>query len=142
MRITLKDVANKETKQDLIKEELSVEVKEGLIKEYIATRYERNPKARRLCLEHYGNNMVCQICGFDFEKTYGTRENAEPYIEIHHITPLAETSDKEGEHNVDYVNDLIPVCANCHRMLHHLKTVTLHPTEMKEIIEQRKIACK
>lgn len=112
-------------------------IKEGLLKEYNSTRYERSHIARRLCLEHYGDHVVCQICGFDFEKTYGKRDNANPYIEIHHINPLAERSSENGEHKVDYVNDLIPVCANCHRMLHHLRKEVLHPYELKMIIEDR-----
>lgn len=117
-------------------ERITDDEKEGLLKEYNLTRYERSHLARRLCLEHYG--AVCQICGFDFEKVYGKRDNAEPYIEIHHINPLAESSAEKGEHKVDYVNDLIPVCANCHRMLHHMKKRTLHPSELKIILKKNK----
>lgn len=119
LKIQLLKGADADTTVSVPIERITDDEKEGLLKEYNLTRYERSHIARRLCLEHYG--AVCQICGFDFEKVYGKRDNAEPYIEIHHINPLAESSAEKGEHKVDYVNDLIPVCANCHRMLHHMK---------------------
>ncbi len=123
----------------ILKTEDNYEIREGLLNQYNATRYERSHIARRLCLAHYGNHIVCQVCGFNFEKTYGKREDSDPYIEIHHINPLAATSAKKGEHNVDCSKDLIPVCANCHRMLHHYKKgKTLHPTELKKILEDKK----
>jgi putative restriction endonuclease len=46
---------------------------------------------------------------------YG-KDFAEGFIEVHHIVPLSA-----GEQVVDPAKDLIPVCANCHRMLHHKK---------------------
>lgn len=137
LKIRLIEASGAETSVLIPATEVADNVKEGLLKEYNSTRYERSHLARRLCLDHYGNHVVCQVCGFDFEKVYGKRECADPYIEIHHIDPLSETSAEVGEHKVDYVNDLIPVCANCHRMLHHLKKETLHPSELKMIIEER-----
>lgn len=134
LKIRLLKGADADTTVSVPIERITDDEKEGLLKEYNLTRYERNHIARRLCLEHYG--AVCHICGFDFEKVYGKRDNAEPYIEIHHINPLAESSAEKGEHKVDYVNDLIPVCANCHRMLHHMKKRTLHPSELKIILKK------
>ena len=135
LKIRLLKGADADTTVSVPIERITDDEKEGLLKEYNLTRYERSHIARRLCLEHYG--AVCQICGFDFEKVYGKRDNDEPYIEIHHINPLAESSAEKGEHKVDYVNDLIPVCANCHRMLHHMKKRTLHPSELKAILTDR-----
>lgn len=138
LKISLLDAEEEDTTLSIAEEEFNKEIREGLLKEYHATRYERNPTARRLCLSQY-SHIVCQICGFDFEKTYGKRDNADPYIEIHHINPHASTSAKKGEHKVDCSKDLIPVCANCHRMLHHYKKgQTLHPSELKKILEEQK----
>lgn len=117
-------------------EEVDSTIKEGLLKEFQSSRYERNPKARKLCIEHYGSPVVCQICGFDFEKTYGKREDMLPYIEVHHIRPLNKQSGEE--HPVDCTKELIPVCANCHRMLHHLRPNVLHPDELREILRLNK----
>lgn len=35
--------------------------------------------------------------------------------------------------------DLVPVCANCHRMIHRRKDDVLTIEELKSIVEQRKI---
>lgn len=56
--------------------------------------------------------LYCEVCGFDFEKTYG--EIGSDFIEAHHTIPISEMStDSETR-----IKDLIMVCSNCHRMLH------------------------
>jgi len=50
-----------------------------------------------------------------FEEVYG--EIGKDFAEAHHIAPLAKL---DGPKSVT-VDDLITVCANCHRMLHKLK---------------------
>ncbi len=84
---------------------------EGSVVRVIVNKYERNYKARRECIKHYGSK--CMICGFDFEKVYG--EIGKDFIHVHHIVPLNEI---RKEYMVDYKKDLIPVCPNCHAMLH------------------------
>ena len=115
----------------------SKKIEEGMAKEYHATRYERNQTARQLCIRHYGSPVRCQICGFDFEKIYGPRDGKSPFIEVHHIQPLGEMKSAK-KHAVDYTKDLIPVCSNCHRMLHHFKPYTLTPKELKDILASNK----
>ncbi len=41
----------------------------------------------------------------------------EGYIEVHHLNPISQT---EGSHKVDPTTDLVPLCANCHAMIHRL----------------------
>ena len=77
---------------------------------YIKT-YERNSKARVACLNHYG--AKCQICGFDAKEVYGSE--FEGKIEVHHIKPINE---RDGTYKIDPEKDLIPVCPNCHMILH------------------------
>ena len=84
---------------------------EGSVKSVTVNKYERNPEARKKCIEYHGNE--CSICGLSFEKMYG--KVGEGFIHVHHIVPL-NTIGKEYE--VDYKTDLIPVCPNCHAMLH------------------------
>ena len=74
-------------------------------------KHERNPELRKACIAHYG--YVCQVCGLDFTKAYG--DLGRDFIEVHHLTPISTT---EGEHEVDPVNDLVPLCSNCHSMIH------------------------
>ena len=55
----------------------------------------------------------CSICGFDFEKNYG--ELGKGFIHVHHIVPVSKIG---PNYIIDPVKDLIPVCPNCHAMLH------------------------
>ncbi len=84
---------------------------EGAKRTITVNAYERNSKARQLCIKHYGT--TCIICGFNFEKKFG--EHGKGFIHVHHLTPLADI----GEHyEIDPIKDLRPVCPNCHSMLH------------------------
>lgn len=103
------------------------EFTEGHIVECHYDRHERDLRARLTCIEHYG--CKCAICGFDFEEQYG--EVGKDYIEVHHIVPISST---EGEHTVDPINDLIPVCSNCHSILHRKWPVPYTPNEVKSMI--------
>ena len=92
--------------------------------------YERSRKNREMTIKIHGT--VCQVCGFDFDDVFG-RDHANSYIEIHHVRPLSE---HEGE--VDPATDLVPLCANCHRMAHRRRTTVTSIEELKELIEKAK----
>ena len=84
---------------------------EGEQEAIFTTKYERNPQARAACLAYHG--YTCKICGMSFEKTYGPE--FKDIIEVHHIVPLNQIGEA---YVVDPINDLIPVCPNCHTALH------------------------
>jgi hypothetical protein len=84
---------------------------EGASKNISVNVYERNATARKICIAHYG--CICQLCQFDFENNYGGL--GEGIIHIHHLIPLAQIG--EG-YQVDPLADLIPVCPNCHAVIH------------------------
>lgn len=95
-------------------------------------RYERSSIARKRCIEYHGDN--CCVCGMNFESVYG--KLGEDFIHVHHIKPLHEIDDS---YVVDYKNDLIPVCPNCHAMLHRkLDKNTLTWQELKNLILEKK----
>lgn len=100
--------------------------KEGGVSRYETNRYERNPVNRELCL--VANGYTCKICGFNFEKKYG--EIGHNFIHVHHIVPVSQ---KEEAYYINPVNDLIPVCPNCHAMLHR-KDPPLMPSDLKKIL--------
>ncbi len=104
-----------EAHEILLPEEISptaaITFVEGAFRQVMVNAYERNHEARRLCIEHYGTN--CCICGFDFGAMYG--EMFDGFIHVHHIRPLSEIA---GEYVVNPVEDLRPVCPNCHAVLH------------------------
>lgn len=85
--------------------------KEGTIKQIMVNAYERNLIARKECLKYWGYS--CQCCHFNFEKHYG--EIGKNFIHVHHIKPLSEI---KAEYVLNPITDLIPVCANCHAMIH------------------------
>lgn len=92
-------------------DEVSESLEEGKRKSVMVNIYERNPIARKKCIDHYG--AQCQICYIDFKNTYGAV--GKDFIHVHHIKPLHEI---QSDYIVDPVQDLIPVCPNCHAMLH------------------------
>lgn len=93
------------------------------------TKYERNRAARLACIKHYG--AVCQICGFDFKKQYG--DDFEGMIEVHHKVPLSEIKEN---YEVDPINDLIPVCPNCHAAIHSKKNGYYTVEEIKKKVDK------
>ncbi|WAL70011.1 HNH endonuclease [Amycolatopsis cynarae] len=96
-------------------------------------RRERDPKlrakkinkvlAQRGCLE-------CEVCGFDFERTYGGRGTR--YAEVHHVTPLHVSGQTETR-----LVDLAVLCANCHRMIHR-GGLWLTPSELRAVVEEQR----
>lgn len=84
---------------------------EGAKKTIVVNQYERNPMARQKCIE--ANGCRCKVCGMDFEEMYG--EIGRGFIHVHHIVPISTVGET---YQIDPVNDLIPVCPNCHAMLH------------------------
>ncbi|WP_371236552.1 HNH endonuclease [Streptomyces pimonensis] len=75
---------------------------------------ERDPSLRARKIERVrrqGLPLQCEICAFDFVRTYGELGN--DYIEVHHATPLHVSGIRETR-----LDDLACLCANCHRMCH------------------------
>ena len=87
----------------------------------------RSAVARKKCLEIHG--YLCKVCGFDFEKTYG--EIGKNFIEVHHIESVTTLAEKEGYAGTNPERDLVPVCSNCHSMLHRRRPALL-PDELRE----------
>jgi len=74
-------------------------------------KYERNAAAKSACIRHFGSK--CVICGFESSNVYGNEFS--DVIEVHHIVPIHQIG---AEYRVDPIKDLIPVCPNCHAILH------------------------
>jgi 5-methylcytosine-specific restriction protein A len=104
--------------------------REGQMLRVVVTKYERVPRARRICIEEYG--CKCQVCDFDFERRYG--EIGKDYIHVHHLREISSIGE---EYILDAIRDLRPVCPNCHAMLHTSKPA-LTIAALKAIIRQRK----
>ena len=85
--------------------------KEGALKTITVNKYERSAKAKSKCISHHG--YKCAVCSFDFEEKYGNI--GKNYIHVHHIIPISEVGQ---EYVLDPILDLIPICPNCHAMIH------------------------
>lgn len=88
-----------------------LELMEGALRRVVTSEYERNPSARRACIEHYGTS--CSVCGFSFEAAFG--ELGRGFIHVHHLVPVSSIG---SQYRIDPVIDLRPICPNCHAMLH------------------------
>ena len=64
----------------------------------------------------------------DSGKTYGPEFKGK--IEVHHIVPISEIGE---DYVVDPVNDLVPVCPNCHTALHSKKGGVYSVQELKQL---------
>lgn len=102
--------------------------KEGKVTEVFVNRYERNQKARAICIKHY--KPICQGCGFDFGAVYGTI--AQGFIHVHHLVSLADIG---KFYAVDPIKDLIPLCANCHSVIHLTKPM-LTIEQLKKLMKR------
>jgi len=82
--------------------------------------YERSSKLREAAIEHFTHNGVieCDCCGFEFKSFYGEKYGAS-CIEIHHLKPLFMCEGNKLSVKVeDALKNLLPVCPNCHRVIH------------------------
>ncbi|MDB4906276.1 MAG: endonuclease protein [Gemmatimonadetes bacterium] len=84
---------------------------EGTRRQVRVNAVERNAAARKACLKHHGRR--CLVCEVSFTEVYG--EIGTDFIHVHHLRPLASVS---AGYKVDPQTDLVPVCPNCHAMLH------------------------
>ena len=107
---------NQKPERTIYPDEVDSEIaySEGKTKKVLVNSYERNPIARKKCIKHFGIN--CQVCDFNFEKKFGNL--GKEFIHVHHKIDIATIG---NEYSVNPLTDLIPVCPNCHSMLHKKK---------------------
>lgn len=115
--------------EEIPKENIEI-LHEGIKKIIIVNTFERNSKARNECIKHWGT--TCGVCNFNFEEKFG--EIGKKFIHVHHLTPISEIGEK---YEVDPINDLRPVCPNCHAMLHK-KNPPYRIEELQQIIGEQK----
>lgn len=104
-------------------------VTEGRKVAFYTTKYERSKINRDKALKIHGYS--CCICNINFKESYG--EIGEGFIHIHHVKPLYEL---DSEVVIDPINDLVPVCPNCHAIIHRKKNNVLSIEEMKRLYKK------
>jgi predicted HNH restriction endonuclease len=100
-----------------------VEAQEGRI---LTKLHQWRERSRRLveqrklkALKEFGR-LRCEVCLFDFEEHYGSRGKG--FIEAHHTKPV-ETLVEGSKTRLE---DLVLLCANCHRMVHATRPMAHH----------------
>jgi predicted HNH restriction endonuclease len=104
--------------------------------------YERSKKLREYAIEHYKKNgeIICDICCFNFKEFYG--KLGEGFIEIHHLKPVfmfeGEDLNKKLE---EALKNVVPVCSNCHRIIHRNKMKPVSIETMKKSVNKNLYFC-
>jgi 5-methylcytosine-specific restriction protein A len=126
MAVTLLPVEDVEPEEQLDAKGLP----EGARERIEVNRYERNRANRTICIAVHGS--ACLICDFDFARVYG--DMGRDFIHVHHVVPVSKLG---PGYVINPAADLVPVCPNCHAMLHRRDP----PYRVEELREQMK-TCK
>ena len=78
-------------------------------------------------IDYYG--AICDICGFDYGYTYG--DAYESMIEVHNVNGIVGD---EILPDTDPVKDLIPICHNCHHVIHS-QTPAIPVHQMRKMVK-------
>ncbi|MEY2340965.1 HNH endonuclease [Acidithiobacillus sp. IBUN Pt1247-S3] len=89
----------------------------------VTTQYERSPWVVEYVKRRAdGHCEACDVAS-PFEMPDGS-----PYLEVHHIKPLAEGGS-------DTINNAAALCPNCHRRCHHSKDKSAYSKMLKEKVD-------
>ena len=91
---------------------------------------ERSPELARQCKRRDGYR--CQVCDMSFEEVYG--ELGRGFAEAHHKHPLS----RKPLNVKTRLEDLVTVCANCHRMLHLMRGREHDLEELKRSLNRQR----
>ena len=116
-------------------------VSEGETKFLISKVKSRSYKLRNAAIDNFTHNGIisCDCCGFEFNSYYGDKYGVS-CIEIHHLKPIFQYPDKSIQQTIDdALKTLLPVCPNCHRVIHKNHILVSDLEDFKETIQQRKL---
>jgi hypothetical protein len=106
---------------------------EGPCEQVTRNAYERSAAARRACVASFGYD--CVVCQTNFQKIYGP-ELGRNFIHVHHLEPLGGRTSRSLTAGR---SELVPVCPNCHAMLHR-RTPPIKPEELSRLVKQNRSA--
>lgn len=116
----------------------NIVIYEGLEKIRKVKVYERSLKLRDKAIQYFRDkkNLVsCECCSFNFDLFYW-KNISKDYIEIHHRLPIYQYKWEDLSKTIGKaLENLIPVCSNCHRMIHREKK-TRSVSEIKDAVKK------
>lgn len=92
---------------------------------------------KRAALRHFADqsgSIACVGCGFRAENVYGA--DARGLIEIHHTRPLFLTPGKLRLTIAVALNNVAPLCPNCHRMVHRDPSRCMPIAELQRLVSE------
>ncbi|MDD2870603.1 MAG: HNH endonuclease [Candidatus Gracilibacteria bacterium] len=99
-------------------------INEGIQKVINVKTYNRSDRLRNIAINHFKKSdgkLYCECCSFCFDLFYGA-EISKNYIEIHHKRPIFQYEGEDINVKIENaLNNLSPLCSNCHRMIHRDK---------------------
>jgi predicted HNH restriction endonuclease len=120
-------LAQIETDVEIDQEFSAVENRKKVVRHYMR---DRSPTLARMAKLRDG--FTCQVCDFSFEELYGKLGRG--FAEAHHRVSLSniKTSSRTK------VQDLVTVCANCHRMLHQMNGKSSDVASLRKIVSSHR----
>ncbi len=115
-------------------------IEEGAVAWRKTEQRQRSATLKKKAIEDFKNKnenrLFCMACSFNFGETYG--EWGEGFIEIHHLKPIS-TMDLEGDLVTleKALQKVVPLCSNCHRMVHRKKGKMLSLDDLKELLKKK-----
>ncbi|WP_143514700.1 HNH endonuclease [Primorskyibacter flagellatus] len=116
-----------------IKPEKTVFVEEGHQRVVSKVIRARSQKLRDFALKTYSkadDTIDCRGCGFEGSNVYGN--TGKGLIEIHHKKPISTS----GVSKIDLrkaVKNVVPLCPNCHRLVHRKSGEVMELGELKKL---------
>lgn len=126
---------NEEQRESVVERDYSdLVIEEGYTKFVQVKTKTRSRKLVMAAKEHYSvdGKIYCSACNFNFEDFYG--EFGRNYIEIHHLEPIFAREDNFEQSIAEALNNVVPVCANCHRIIHKKNDQLLSIPSLQELI--------
>ncbi len=95
----------------------------------------RSQLLRKAALKEFidGDGLIlCVGCGFEGTASYG--EPGRGLIEIHHLEPISHTQGGIRTTLRNALEKVVPLCPNCHRMIHRVPGEMLTIKQLKAIV--------
>jgi predicted HNH restriction endonuclease len=99
---------------------------------------QRSALLRKIAIKHFkdeNDSIQCEGCGFRAEDVYG--DEFRGLIEIHHARPLFVTGFRKIDRDTA-IEQLIPLCPNCHRVVHRDPNTCISLSELRLVIDAAK----
>lgn len=120
----------------IVKDFSDLVIEEGFTRIVQNTERSRSRKLVQMARAHYavGNKVYCTACAFNFEDFYG--EVGRGFIEIHHLRPIFAYEGSLQQDLETALENVRPLCANCHRMVHRKRNSIMEIGRLRSIIEE------